>query len=93
MAWDFSTEPEFQQKLDWIKQFCEEKVEPLHHVFPHAVRLPDPAVKAYVKANLANYKVPRSVHFLDELPRNPTGKILKRDLRKPYWADRERQVN
>ena len=49
MAWDFSTEPEFQKKLDWVKQFCEEKVEPLDHVFPHAVRVPDPAVKAYVR--------------------------------------------
>src|SRR3546814_13902412 len=49
MAWDFQTDPDFQEKLDWIKQFCEEKVEPLHHDFPHAVRLPDPAVKAYVK--------------------------------------------
>lgn len=37
-------------------------------------------VKAHVKANLANYKVPRSVTFLDELPRNATGKVLKREL-------------
>ena len=43
--------------------------------------LDEAAVKAHVKANLANFKVPRSVHFLDELPRNPTGKVLKRDLR------------
>ncbi|MBX7432831.1 acyl-CoA dehydrogenase family protein [Mycobacterium sp. Y57] len=49
MAWDFSTEPEFQSKLDWVKTFCEDKVEPLDHVFPHAVRSPDPAVKAYVR--------------------------------------------
>ena len=49
MTWDFSTEPEFQEKLDWVKQFCEEKVEPLDHVFPHAARSPDPAVKAYVR--------------------------------------------
>ena len=49
MAWDFSTEPEFQQKLDWIQQFCDEKVDPLGRIFPHAVRLPDPAVKAYVR--------------------------------------------
>jgi alkylation response protein AidB-like acyl-CoA dehydrogenase len=49
VAWDFQTEPEFQEKLDWIKQFCEEKVEPLHYVFPYAVRLPDPAIQAYVK--------------------------------------------
>jgi fatty-acyl-CoA synthase len=39
------------------------------------------AIKAYVKDHLARYKVPREVIFLDELPRNPTGKILKRELR------------
>lgn len=39
-------------------------------------------VKSFVKDNLARYKVPRDVHFLDELPRNPTGKILKRELAK-----------
>jgi fatty-acyl-CoA synthase len=38
-------------------------------------------IKAYVRDNLARYKVPREVVFLDELPRNPTGKILKRELR------------
>ncbi|TVT51369.1 acyl-CoA synthetase [Amycolatopsis rhizosphaerae] len=37
-------------------------------------------VKDYVKANLARYKVPRDVVFLDRLPRNPTGKVLKREL-------------
>jgi acyl-CoA synthetase (AMP-forming)/AMP-acid ligase II len=37
-------------------------------------------VKSYVKENLANYKVPREVEFLDELPRNSTGKVLKREL-------------
>ncbi|OLR92552.1 AMP-binding protein [Actinokineospora bangkokensis] len=35
---------------------------------------------AHVRANLARYKVPRDVHFLDELPRTPTGKLLKREL-------------
>jgi fatty-acyl-CoA synthase len=39
-------------------------------------------VKGYVKDNLARYKVPREVVFLDELPRNPTGKVLKRELLK-----------
>ena len=39
------------------------------------------AIKAYVRDHLARYKVPREVIFLDELPRNPTGKILKRELR------------
>src|SRR4026207_331328 len=49
MAWDFSTEPEFQRKLDWVDQFCREKVEPLEYIFPYAVRSPDPVVKAYVR--------------------------------------------
>ena len=43
-------------------------------------------VRGYVKDNLARYKVPRDVYFLDELPRNPTGKILKRELRERYAA-------
>jgi fatty-acyl-CoA synthase len=42
--------------------------------------LTEDEVKGYVKDNLANYKVPREVVFIDELPRNPTGKVLKREL-------------
>jgi acyl-CoA synthetase (AMP-forming)/AMP-acid ligase II len=42
--------------------------------------LDEDAVKAHVKANLAGYKVPRDVEFLDSLPRNATGKVLKREL-------------
>jgi len=47
----------------------------------------------YARARIAGYKVPRLVDFLDELPRNPSGKILKRELRRPYWNGHERQVN
>ncbi|MBA3436518.1 MAG: AMP-binding protein, partial [Thermoleophilaceae bacterium] len=39
------------------------------------------ALKSYVKSNLAGYKVPREIWFLDELPRNATGKVLKRELK------------
>jgi fatty-acyl-CoA synthase len=42
--------------------------------------LSEDELKAHVKANLAGYKTPREVEFLDELPRNATGKVLKRDL-------------
>jgi fatty-acyl-CoA synthase len=42
--------------------------------------LSEDAIKGYVKQNLARYKVPRDVVFLDELPRNATGKVLKREL-------------
>jgi fatty-acyl-CoA synthase len=38
-------------------------------------------IKRHVKSNLAGYKVPRDVEFLDELPRTSTGKVLKRELR------------
>jgi long-chain acyl-CoA synthetase len=48
---------------------------------------------AYARERLAGYKVPKSVDFVEALPRNPSGKILKRELRKPYWQGRERQVN
>lgn len=43
--------------------------------------LTEDEVRAHVKANLARFKVPKNVVFLDELPRNPTGKVLKRNLR------------
>lgn len=47
---------------------------------------------AFTRERLAGYKCPRAVEFVEALPRNPSGKILKRDLRKPYWSDRDRQV-
>jgi acyl-CoA synthetase (AMP-forming)/AMP-acid ligase II len=47
----------------------------------HGAKLSEQAVKEYVKANLARFKVPREVVFLAELPRNATGKVLKRELK------------
>jgi fatty-acyl-CoA synthase len=44
-------------------------------------------LKGYVKQNLAGYKVPREIVFLDELPRNATGKVLKRELAERQHAD------
>jgi fatty-acyl-CoA synthase/long-chain acyl-CoA synthetase len=46
----------------------------------------------HARAHLAGYKIPRSVSFLDEIPRNGSGKILKRVLREPYWAGRTTRV-
>lgn len=46
----------------------------------------------YCKEHLASYKCPKSVDIIDLLPRNPTGKILKRDLRQPYWEGRESRI-
>lgn len=42
---------------------------------------------AWTREKLAGYKTPRSIDVVEALPRNPSGKILKRDLRKPYWGD------
>ena len=47
----------------------------------------------FARQRIAGYKVPKAVDFVAELPRNASGKILKRELRKPYWEGRERQVN
>ena len=47
---------------------------------------------AWCKDKLAGYKCPRSVEITEELPRNPTGKLLKKDLRKPYWENRDRAI-
>jgi len=46
----------------------------------------------YCKVNLAGYKRPRSVDFVEEFPRTATGKILKRILKKPYWEGQERSI-
>ena len=50
-------------------------------VMKEGADLDEDTIKHYVRDHLARYKVPREVVFLDELPRNPTGKILKRELR------------
>jgi fatty-acyl-CoA synthase len=63
-------DPEFGQRL---KAFV---------VARNGATLTEDAVKEYVRGNLARFKVPREVVFLAELPRNATGKVVKRDLAK-----------
>jgi long-chain acyl-CoA synthetase len=46
----------------------------------------------YCKAHLAAYQVPKSVQFISGLPRNPSGKTLKRELREPYWTGHEAKI-
>ena len=43
----------------------------------------EPALKSHCREILAGYKVPREIHRLEELPRNPTGKIMRRELKVP----------
>ena len=47
---------------------------------------------AFVRPHIAAYKVPRSVEFVATLPRNASGKILKRELRQLYWANRDSKL-
>jgi len=49
-------------------------------------------IAAFARRHLASYKVPRSIEFTAELPRTGSGKLLKRQLRAPYWAGRTAQV-
>jgi long-chain acyl-CoA synthetase len=51
------------------------------------------SITAWARERIAGYKVPKSVTFIEALPRNASGKILRRELRKPFWQDRQRQVN
>ena len=48
---------------------------------------------AWARARIANFKTPKSVDFVDAIPRNLSGKILRRELREPYWKGRDRRVN
>ena len=50
-------------------------------------------ILTFAREQLAGFKVPKSVDFIAEIPRNPTGKMLKKDLRAPFWEGRDRAVN
>ncbi|MES2732028.1 MAG: fatty acid--CoA ligase [Bacteroidota bacterium] len=47
----------------------------------------------FIRGRIADFKLPKSVSFVDSLPRNPSGKLLKRTLRAPYWEGQDRLVN
>ncbi|MFL6121348.1 acyl-CoA synthetase [Actinophytocola sp.] len=47
---------------------------------------------AFASERLAKFKLPKSIDYVDELPRDPNGKLYKRKLRDPYWAGRERAI-
>ncbi len=67
-----------------VKAFCA----------PKAGHMIDPDnVIAWARERIAGFKVPKTVEIVEALPRNASGKILRKDLRAPYWEGRERQVN
>lgn len=48
---------------------------------------------AFCRGKIASYKIPRRLELIDELPRNPSGKILKKILREPYWTESDRAIS
>ena len=55
--------------------------------------LDEEQIISYTRTQIAGYKCPRSINFIPELPRNPSGKILRRELRDPYWKGIDRKVS
>jgi long-chain acyl-CoA synthetase len=63
------------------------------HVQPHGgAAIEREAVRAFLKARIADFKVPRVIEFSDALPREESGKIFKRRLREPYWKEAGRRI-
>jgi long-chain acyl-CoA synthetase len=65
----------------------------------HAVAQPQPGatlsegdVKAFLRQHLSGFKVPKTVQFQSDLPREDSGKIFKRKLREPFWANRTTRI-
>jgi long-chain acyl-CoA synthetase len=69
-----------------------ETVKAIVVVIPGSVTTPE-ELMAFARSRIAGYKVPRSIDFRADLPRNPTGKVLKRQLREPYWAGMDRRIH
>ena len=50
-------------------------------------------IVAHCRARIGGYKIPRQMAFVDEMPKSAMGKILKTELRKPFWAGQEAGVH
>lgn len=50
-------------------------------------------LQEFCRGRLAGFKLPRRLEVVDDLPRTPSGKVMRRVVREPFWADRDRQVN
>ncbi|HUP86043.1 MAG TPA: AMP-binding protein [Acidimicrobiales bacterium] len=69
-----------------------EAVHAVVSLYEGATEVADEQVQAFCREHLAGYKVPRSFSRLEEIPRSASGKILKRELREPFWAGRSSRV-
>ena len=62
-------------------------------ILKHDSNITEKEIIAYTKDQIAAYKCPSSIDFITEMPRNPSGKILRRELRAPFWDDADRNVS
>ena len=62
-------------------------------VIEESTNLSEEEIISYARTQIAAYKCPKSIEFIKELPRNPSGKILRRELRDPYWEGIDRKVS
>jgi acyl-CoA synthetase (AMP-forming)/AMP-acid ligase II len=62
-------------------------------VVPRAGLAPEPDdLMSFARESLAAYKAPKAIRFIDEVPKSPVGKLLRRAVREPFWAGRERRI-
>lgn len=62
-------------------------------IVPSAAEADAEEILVWARPKIASYKLPKRIFFRDELPRNANGKILKRVLREPFWAGKDKAVN
>ena len=62
-------------------------------VIKEGVDLKEADIISYARTQIAGYKCPKSINYVSELPRNPSGKILRREIRDPFWEGKERKVS
>jgi long-chain acyl-CoA synthetase len=74
---------------DWGEEI-KAVVEPAEGVVPDDALTEE--IMAFAQDRLAKYKRPRTIDYVDELPRDPNGKLYKRKLRDPYWEGRDRAI-
>ena len=74
---------------DWGEE-VKAVIEPIAGVEPSEALSEE--IFTWAKDKLAKYKTPRSIDYIEEMPRDPNGKLYKRKLRDPYWQDRERAI-
>ena len=76
----------------WFSSCVSKKVDVVPFLEPTTTATLDELV-AHIGQRLARFKIPKSFHIIEALPRTADGKVVKAELREPYWRDHERRVN